>query len=573
LLLAVGVVSLLTVAVVGFMTLSNEAAQQSRARATFDGIEQAKAFILDFARKNSTLPPVATYLANTANLTDGYGRRIHYFPSEDLVTGDVCAENATDVALAQCGSDAACATPTITTNLAFVLVSSGNYVKSIADPIHQTSPYPSSTAIPPPSVSFKQYATGLDVGPFANPAGLTDRGPYDDRAIPVSLPNLKEVVGCLSKSQGDVQRSGGVLKLLNVGTALPPSACQQIYNKKLFAYGRTGTYGWSVTGLPTGLTYSSSGSTSMITGTPLVEGSYTVTATVTDSGGKTTSRSYSLAVTSTWTNEGASSETSCSASGTVTNQTQRNSCTGATRVVSTPSACCNWDDTGVTQSLSCGSGYTGSIEQKQQLHSCNGTTQWITTVSNCLPLSTVGGRFTDLAALFPPGDFDSGQKSLTIGSGTGSITISATGNITRHSITSLTSAVGVAGGGTNALDGGQQINFDFGGYGRQLGIELRGLQTDNLGSADVREEASVVFINTVTGMTVGTYTLNACVTGATGASRFSLPDVGAPFNRVEVIANTSPTDTDFYVRGLALCDQSATSCWPSGTTATQCAYP
>ncbi|TWP44782.1 S8 family serine peptidase [Lentzea tibetensis] len=62
---------------------------------------------------------------------------------------------------------------------------------------------------------------------------------------------------------------------------------------QLAATGGTSPYTWSVTGLPAGLSASSSG---LISGTPTTAGTSTVTATVTDSAGKTGSASFSWTV-------------------------------------------------------------------------------------------------------------------------------------------------------------------------------------------------------------------------------------------------------------------------------------
>ncbi|ANZ42108.1 peptidase S8/S53 subtilisin kexin sedolisin [Lentzea guizhouensis] len=62
---------------------------------------------------------------------------------------------------------------------------------------------------------------------------------------------------------------------------------------QLSASGGTAPYTWSVTGLPAGLTASSSGA---ISGTPTTAGTYSVTATVTDAAGKTGTATFSWVV-------------------------------------------------------------------------------------------------------------------------------------------------------------------------------------------------------------------------------------------------------------------------------------
>ena len=62
---------------------------------------------------------------------------------------------------------------------------------------------------------------------------------------------------------------------------------------QLSATGGTTPYTWSATGLPAGLSISSSG---LISGTPTTAGSYSVTATVTDAAGKTGSATFSWTI-------------------------------------------------------------------------------------------------------------------------------------------------------------------------------------------------------------------------------------------------------------------------------------
>lgn len=73
-----------------------------------------------------------------------------------------------------------------------------------------------------------------------------------------------------------------ISSLLSLTTpTLPSGTVNQPYSFQLGASGGTAPYTWSATGLPTGLTCSSSG---LISGTPTTAGSYTATITVKDSG-------------------------------------------------------------------------------------------------------------------------------------------------------------------------------------------------------------------------------------------------------------------------------------------------
>ncbi len=62
-------------------------------------------------------------------------------------------------------------------------------------------------------------------------------------------------------------------------TALPEVAQGQAYSFQMTASGGSGSYTWSATGLPAGLSISAGG---LITGTPTVSGTFPVAFSVTD---------------------------------------------------------------------------------------------------------------------------------------------------------------------------------------------------------------------------------------------------------------------------------------------------
>lgn len=69
---------------------------------------------------------------------------------------------------------------------------------------------------------------------------------------------------------------------LQIITGSLPGAVQgQAYSVQLNATGGVAPYSWSATGLPAGLTCSSTG---LISGTPTVSGTFSAVITVTDSG-------------------------------------------------------------------------------------------------------------------------------------------------------------------------------------------------------------------------------------------------------------------------------------------------
>ena len=81
---------------------------------------------------------------------------------------------------------------------------------------------------------------------------------------------------------------------LTITTAtLPNGTVGVAYSASLAANGGSGSYTWSVSGLPGGVTATAAG---VISGTPAANGSFTVAATVTDSKGATASKSYTVTI-------------------------------------------------------------------------------------------------------------------------------------------------------------------------------------------------------------------------------------------------------------------------------------
>ena len=76
-------------------------------------------------------------------------------------------------------------------------------------------------------------------------------------------------------------------------TTLAAAAVRSAYSATVAAVGGTGSYTFSATGLPTGLTMSTAG---VIAGTPTATGTRTVTVKVIDSAGRSATRSMSLVV-------------------------------------------------------------------------------------------------------------------------------------------------------------------------------------------------------------------------------------------------------------------------------------
>ncbi len=75
---------------------------------------------------------------------------------------------------------------------------------------------------------------------------------------------------------------------------LPDGVAFTPYSASLTATGGTAPYGWTATGLPTGLTINST--TGVVAGTPTAAGSYATTVTATDAGGKTATVSGTVVI-------------------------------------------------------------------------------------------------------------------------------------------------------------------------------------------------------------------------------------------------------------------------------------
>jgi hypothetical protein len=589
----VGVIAVIFVTVMGMMILASISSTHGRVAETERNLDSARSIVLDFVRQNQVLPSIAQFQSLTVGLTDAWGRSFLYFPSSNLMSGSVGAVTSTNISIRQCGDDVTCASPTVISNVPFLLIGGGEVIASTTDIAWQTTSLTTSTVISAATV-FRQYKTGLAVGSYGdpNPADFNSKRPYDDQLAFSALPEIKAVAQSLTRSQGDVLLSGGALQILNTDP-LPPGSCGIAYSKTLTAYGMDKVgFTWSFgSTLPPGLTAAPSDKSVAIGGLPTTEGVYTVQATITDPNSRSVTKNFGLTIISVWNDTGNTSSTSCSASGGLAYKEQRNSCTNATQNVLTSDTCCNWTNTGAPVTASCGDGFTGSITQQLQTNSCTAATQTITTANTCAAyiVAVRDGRFqkTDLISAGANNNFDTGKTSLTIGTGAAQLKISAMTsafvptNISTHDNTRLTWALGAIGNGDDAINQQEILSFDLtGGYAKGFGLEFRGL---GIKAGNQPESAVVTLKNTTTGVTVGTYTLTPSVLCANGtgsevsssftptaAYLFSRPDVVAYFNRIEIQAGALPVTTDFYVRGLRLCAAGETPCYSSGSTGANC---
>jgi hypothetical protein len=121
------------------------------------------------------------------------------------------------------------------------------------------------------------------------PTSLGDRMPGRHRLVPfiALIVVALHAVGCSSTS------SLGI-----TGAVVPNATVGAVYTSSQFnAKGGSGTYMWSATGLPPGITISgASTATLTVAGTPTTAGTYTVSITVTDSAGRAVTSTGSIAV-------------------------------------------------------------------------------------------------------------------------------------------------------------------------------------------------------------------------------------------------------------------------------------
>ena len=140
-----------------------------------------------------------------------------------------------------------------------------------------TAPYTwSVTGLPPgvdASASGAISGTPAQAGPFTIDVRVTDNaGAAAARSYPVTIAPAALVIG---------------------NASLPDGMVGVVYSAQLNASGGTTPYTWTFTGLPPGTTATAGGG---ISGTPTQAGPFTISARVTDNGGASASRQYSMTV-------------------------------------------------------------------------------------------------------------------------------------------------------------------------------------------------------------------------------------------------------------------------------------
>lgn len=397
-----------TIAIVaGILMMNSVKSKQAIATSSTGTMLTMKQSALDFARQNKRLPTVAEFNALTQASINNIGRKAVYLVDDQFATAANLCSLSFDGLLQvnDCGSDQACASPGIVKGLAFVLIDGGQNVRTLADPVHQSSSRTTSSSITlasanqNPNEIVRRFAAGTMVGPFGDP--LNYRTIYDDSIEFGSTANLREVAGCNLVSQGDVIVSGGDLRILNT-SPLPTATLGSPYSKAIIAYGMdvaTYTFAVSVGALPPGLSLGApAGKTVGISGTPTAVGTYnftltvTVTATANDYS-RSYSRPFSLTVVTcpNWVDTGPPQSVACPSgyAGAITRQLQTDSCSSATQTVDTSNTCAcvpSLSDTGATRTTTpCPVGQIGSVLEKEQIDSCTNNRTWVMVSNSCAP--------------------------------------------------------------------------------------------------------------------------------------------------------------------------------------------
>jgi hypothetical protein len=128
--------------------------------------------------------------------------------------------------------------------------------------------------------------TGLPAGLTANGAGATLTISGDPQAAGTFTPQISVSDSSSPQLTGNTSFAltvdGAAVSPLVISGYLPDAAVGQAYSATVIGTGGDGSYNWSVTGLPDGLTATASGGTLMVSGTPTDGGSFPVTVTVSD---------------------------------------------------------------------------------------------------------------------------------------------------------------------------------------------------------------------------------------------------------------------------------------------------
>lgn len=525
--------ALLAAFMAGWLFDSSEKSKASLRESEAAALFALKTKIIEFATLNKRLPTITEYQdVLSKNFTDAMGRTPIYLVADNLdSTGNICLEAISAITLHNCEHDAACASPRITTQLPFALLTTGNAVSNPSAIVNQTTTA-TQNAVISSATTLTIFSPGTVVGSLADRTKYVAL--YDDTVLAGTFSELWAAAQCKSTSQGDVASKGVIVRILNQAGTLPNASVNIPYTTTATpfrAYGSDlSSYLWTTSTLPAGLTLTSAGNTAYIQGTPLPgsEGSKTITVSVT-----------------------ATSPTG----------------NAPTHNVNMSLIVCEyWTETGSTQTLACPAGYTGSISQKEIRETCGGTTSWVDTVNTCTPIPLPTETTLNSAALAAAGADTSGRDlgvtTLTVNG----VTITA-GSSLHLSMNSSGTALGVTDpvNGGASIAGTDTITFYFGGgLGTTASIVFSRLGLRST-APNVYDAATITFYSGAT--TVASITKTACsVTSDQDSTLVAFDSInpGGTFDRFVI---QPVTTSRFYVAKVNACNTAtcSTSVTPTAT--------
>ena len=238
------------------LTLVGPRAKKAKYDRTKDIIAAAEQSVISWAAANGRIPVwgdnapdaiIDEFCEVTANQNDAFTQPLVYIYDNNLT-------------VSLCGRSSTALTYGAAANTAFLIISGAE------DMTVNTTP-PVSGAV-------------LDTLPGNVASGTADL------VRAVSLEELRNQAGCFSYTAGR-------LRILN--NELPKAVSGVSYSAAIYAEGGILPYTiWNATGIPTGLTFNTI--SAIISGTPTTSGSFPVTIQVTDTGGNTASRIYTLVI-------------------------------------------------------------------------------------------------------------------------------------------------------------------------------------------------------------------------------------------------------------------------------------
>jgi len=224
---------------------------------TKETINAAVESLISYGASNNDLPDTSGFSAAVRNANDVWGRTLSYIVDGDLRNsslGGICERSSTRLTVSIC-SDAACSSPDARTNIAFIVLSSGENTNN------QTRGTQAVTS----TTNVNVYAAEVNVDNYTTDMNRTE--PYDDIVKWISLNELRTKAGC----------TGPQIRILN--NELPSAINLNPYNADVYADGGVTfpdssgdtdsqpDYEWCwqqdpVKGFPTGVTFTCDGTIS-----------------------------------------------------------------------------------------------------------------------------------------------------------------------------------------------------------------------------------------------------------------------------------------------------------------------